>query len=64
MLSYCFKCKKNTESINDLEVNDNGPKFKAADHERISKYRNIFAKGHTPNWSEVFLIKKIKNTVR
>ena len=31
---------------------------------RISKYKNIFAKGYTPNWSkEVFLIKKIKSTV-
>ena len=34
------------------------------DHERISKNKNIFAKGHTPNWSEeVFVIKEIKNTV-
>ena len=31
---------------------------------RISKYRNIFAKGYTPNWSEeIFVIKKIKDTV-
>ena len=31
---------------------------------RISKYKNIFAKGYTPNWSEaVFVIKKVKNTV-
>ena len=31
---------------------------------RISKYKNIFAKGYTPNWSkEVFLIKKNKSTV-
>ena len=29
---------------------------------RILKYKNIFAKGDTPNWfEEVFLIKKIKN---
>ena len=45
------------------EVNDNDPKFKVGDHVRISKYKNIFAKGYTPNWSEeVFVIKKIKNT--
>ena len=45
------------------EVNDNDPKFKVSDHVRISKYKNIFAKGYTPNWSEeVFAIKKIKNT--
>ena len=31
---------------------------------RISKYKNIFAKGYTPNWSEeIFVIKKTKNTV-
>ena len=31
---------------------------------RISKYKNIFAKDYTPNWSqEVFEIKKIKYTV-
>ena len=39
-------------------------KFKVGDHVRISKYENIFAKGYTPNWSEeVFVIKKVKNTV-
>ena len=30
---------------------------------RVSKYKNIFAKGYVPNWSEVFVIKKAKNTV-
>ena len=39
-------------------------KFKVGDHVRISKYKNIFAKGYTPNWpEEVFVINKIKNTV-
>ena len=39
--------------------NDKNPKFKVGDHVRISKYKNIFAKGYTPNWSdEVFVIKK------
>ena len=46
------------------EVNDKDPEFKVGDHVRISKYKNIFAKGYTPNWSEeVFVIKKVKNTV-
>ena len=46
------------------EVNDKDPKFKVGDHVRISKYKNFFAKGYTPNWSEkVFVIKKVKNTV-
>ena len=45
-----------------IEVNDKDPKFKVGDHVRISKYKNIFAKGHTPNWSEeVFVIKGVKN---
>ena len=40
------------------------PKFKVGDYVRISKYKNIFAKGYSPNWSEeIFVIKKIKNTV-
>ena len=39
-------------------------KFKVGDQVRISKYKNIFAKGYMPNWSEeVFIISKIKNTV-
>ena len=48
----------------EKEVNDNDPKFKIGDHVRISKYKNIFVKGYTPNWSEeIFVIKEIKNTV-
>ena len=34
------------------EVNNNDPKFKVGDYVRISKYKNIFAKGYMPNWSE------------
>ena len=56
--------KGNTYINIDKKVNDNDPKFKVGDHVRISKYKNIFAKGYTPNSSEeVFVIKKIKNTV-
>ena len=34
------------------------------DQVRISKYKNYFAKGHTPNWSEdVFVVKKVRNIV-
>ena len=40
------------------------PKFKTGDQVRISKYKKIFAKGYTPNWSEeVFVVSRIKNTV-
>ena len=44
------------------EVNDNDPKFKVGDHVRISKYKNIFAKGYTPNWSEEVFVIKILET--
>ena len=50
----------------DLEkkINNKDCKFKIGDRVRISKYKNIFAKGYMPNWSEeVFIINKIKNTV-
>ena len=50
------------------ECNENSnkkdPKFKVGDHVTISKYKNIFAKGYTPNWSEeIFVVSKIKNAV-
>ena len=46
------------------EVNDKDPKVKVGDHVRISKYKNIFAKGYTTNWSEeAFVISKIENIV-
>ena len=41
--------------------NDNDPKFKVGDHVRISKYKNIFAKGYRSE--ELFVIKEIKNAV-
>ena len=48
----------------DKEINNKDLKFKVGDRVRISKYKNIFAKGYTLNWSEeVFVIKKVKNTV-
>ena len=48
----------------DEESNEKDRKFKVGDHVRISKYKSIFAKGYTPNWSEeIFIIKKIKNSV-
>ena len=46
------------------EINDKNPKFKVSDNVRISKHKNVFAKGYTPNWSEeVFVIKKVKNAL-
>ena len=50
------------------EYNENSnkkyPKFKIGDRVRISKYKNIFAKGYVPNLSEkVFVVIKIENKV-
>ena len=56
--------KDNTYIGFKKEVNDKNPKFKVGDRVRISKYKNSFAKGYMPNWSEeIFIIKKVKNTV-
>ena len=56
--------KDNTYINIDKETNNKDPKFKIGDHIRICKYKNIFTKGYTPNWSEeIFVIKRIKNTV-
>ena len=39
--------------------NEKDPKFKVGDHVRISKFKNVFAKGYTSNWSEeIFVLKK------
>ena len=54
--------KENTYINADKEIYNKDPKCKVGDHVRISKYKNIFAKGYMPNWSEeVFVIKKVKN---
>ena len=46
------------------DSNEKDPKFNVGDHVRIPKYKNVFAKGYTQNWSEeVFIITKIKDTV-
>ena len=56
--------KASTYSDFDKNNNKEDPKFKFGDHVRISRYRNIFAKGYMPNLSEkVFVITKVKNTV-
>ena len=45
------------------DSDEKDPKFKVGDCVRTSKYKNVFAKGYTQNWSDVFIISKIKNTV-
>ena len=44
------------------DSNKKDPKFKVGNHVRILKYKNTFAEGYTPNWSEVFVVSKIKNS--
>ena len=46
------------------DSNEKDPRFKVRGHVRIWKFKNIFAKGYTQNWSEeVFVVSKINNTV-
>ena len=50
-----IKCSK--------EIYNRNTKFEIGDTDRISKYKNILAKGYTPSRSkEVFVTKKVKNT--
>ena len=56
--------KDNTYTDVKKGINDKDPKFKVGDRVRISKFKNIFAKGYMPNWSEeIFIIKKMKDAV-
>ena len=56
--------KDNTYLDFGKENNGKDPKFQVGDHVKVSKYKKIFEKGNTPNWSEeVSVIKKVKNTV-
>ena len=67
--------KHNTIKMKPIDVGDNkkvyidehnkkDSRFKVGDRVRISKFKNIFAKGYTPNWSkEIFIIDEINDTV-
>ena len=56
--------KSSTFIDSSKETNDKNLKYKIGDNFRISKYKNVFAKVYTPNWSEeVFMIKTVKNNV-
>ena len=51
--------KSRTYINSSKEINDKEPKFKFGEHVRNSKYKKIFT-----NWpEEVFVIKKVENTV-
>ena len=52
--------KSDTYIDSSKEINEKDPKFKIGYNVRISKYKNVFAKGYTPNSSEeVFVIRKV-----
>ena len=57
--------KSSTHIDSSEEINNKDPKFRIGHIARISKYKNIISKGYVTNWSEeVFVIKKVKNTVQ
>ena len=54
----------NNKRVHIDEHNEKHSRFKVGDRVRISKFKNIFAKGYTPNWSrEIFIVNKINDTV-
>ena len=55
---------KNNKRVYIDEHNEKDSKLKVGDRVRISRYKNIFAKGYAPNWSsEIFIVDKINHTV-
>ena len=56
--------KPSTYIDSSQEINDKDPEFGIGDILKISKHKNIFAKGFVRNsFKEVFVIKKIKITM-
>ena len=56
---------KNNKTVYIDEHNEKDSRFKVGDRVRISKFKNIFAGGYTPNWSrEIFIVNKINDTVQ
>ena len=67
--------KHNTIKMKPIDVKDNKrvyidehnekrSRYKVGDRVRISKFKNIFAKGYTPNWSsEICIVDKVNDTV-
>ena len=46
-----------------IKVNDKPRKFNVNDRVRITKYKNIFSKGYSDNWSrEIFIIDSVLKT--
>ena len=55
---------KNNKRVYIDEHNEKDSRFNVGDRVRISKFKNILAKGYTPNWSsEIFIVDKVNDTV-
>ena len=55
---------KNNKRVYIDEHNEKDSRFKVGDRVRISKFKSIFAKGYTLNWStKIFIVNKINDTV-
>ena len=56
--------RNNNKTVYVDEHNEKDSRFKVGDRVRISRYKNIFAKGYAPNWSkEIFIVDKVNDTV-
>ena len=56
--------RDNNKRVYIDEHNEKDSRFKVGDRVRISKFKNIFAKGYAPNWSsEIFIVDKVNDTV-
>ena len=56
--------KDSNKRVYIYEHNEKDSRFKVGNRVRICKFKNIFAKGYTPNWSkEIFIVNKINDTV-
>ena len=55
---------KNNKRVYMDEHNEKSARYNVGNRVRISKFKNIFAKGYTPNWSrEILIVNKINDTV-
>ena len=64
MITFLIDVTSESYAECNKDCNGKDPKFKVGDRDRISKYKIIFAKEYTQNWSEeVFVVSKTKNTV-
>ena len=62
--SSAIACNKRVYRVYIDEHNEKSARYNVGDRVRISTFKNIFAKGYTPNWStEIFIVNKINDIV-